>query len=180
MRYAFRLANLLGAAVLGVHDLLVSAANDEAERGGATAAALATLTQYEGLSQEQLRGCLGISQPATVRLVDALVAGGLAERGPGPDRRTLSITLTEDGHRRAGQVLAARAAALEPLLDGVAAADRASLVRVLEHVLTRLTTDVQRGDQLCRLCDIKACPLERCPVECAIRAHRPVDDGPGQ
>lgn len=177
MRYTSRSVNLLGAAVLGIHDRLIEAVVSEAGRAGATAAALATLSQYEGLTIEALRSCLGISQPATVRLVDALVAGKLARRGPGPDRRSVSITLTAAGHEEASKILAARAAVLAPLLDDTDERDQAALDRVLERLLTRLTTDARRGDELCRLCDVKTCPQERCPVECTARAHKQTNVG---
>lgn len=173
MRYVSRVANLLGAVVVGAHDRLAEVTQATAGRTGVTAAALATLDQYPGLTVEQLRRCLGISQPATVRTVDALQASGLLVREPGPDRRSLALRLTESGKERAGQVLQARAEILDPLLDELGEADRSALEALLEHVLGRLTTSAQRADEICRLCDIEACPPEVCPVECAVQRSEP-------
>lgn len=139
----------------------------QAGRSGVTAAALATLHQYPGLTVGALRRCLGISQPATVRTVDALQVRDLLVRAPGADRRSVALRLTAAGHDEAGRVLQARADVLTVLLDGLDEADRAVLDRVLEHVLRRLTTDACRGDEICRLCDIPACPQQQCPVESA-------------
>ena len=167
MGYTSRTANLLGAVALGVYDQIGEVTQARAGRSGATAAALATLHQYPGLTVEALRRCLGISQPATVRTVDALQARALLVRGPGDDRRSIALRLTSAGHVEAVQVLRARTDVLAVLLDGLDEPDRAVLERALEQVLTRLTTDPQRGDEICRLCEIPACPQERCPVECA-------------
>lgn len=167
MGYMLRTANLLGAVALGVHDRMADVTQAEAGRSGVTAAALATLHQYPGVTVEALRRCLGISQPATVRTVDALQARELLVRKPGNDRRSVALHLTGAGDSEAQRVLAARADVLTVLLDGVDGRDRAVLDRVLEHILSRLTTDPQRGDEICRLCDIPTCPQERCPVECA-------------
>lgn len=167
------MANLLGAVVVGAHDRLAEVTQATAGRTGVTAAALATLAQDPGLTVEQLRRCLGISQPATVRTVDALQAGGLLVREPGPDRRSLALRLTVAGQERAGAVLRARAEVLDPLLDGLQEAERSALEGLLERVLGRLTTSAQRADEICRLCDLEACPPEDCPVECAVRRSEP-------
>jgi DNA-binding MarR family transcriptional regulator len=176
MRYESRVVNLLGAVVVGVHDRLSEVTEVTAGRTGVTAAALATVAQYPGLTVEQLRRCLGISQPATVRTVDALQAGGLLVREPGADRRSLALRLTAAGKSRARRVLEARAEVLDPLLDELGDADRQALEAVLEHVLVRLTTSARRGDEICRLCDIGACPPDLCPVECAIQRYEHDDE----
>lgn len=169
MGYLSRTANLLGAVALGVHDQMAEVTQAQAGRSGATAAALATLHQYSGLTVEALRRCLGISQPATVRAVDALQSRALLVRGPGKDRRSVALHLTSAGHEEARRVLRARADVLTKVLAGLNESDRAVLERALELVLTRLTTDPQRGDEICRLCDIPVCPQSRCPVECAAK-----------
>lgn len=165
-----RTANLLGAVALGVDDRMAEVTQAEAGRSGVTAAALATLHQYPGVTVEALRRCLGISQPATVRTVDALQARGHLVRKPGNDRRSVALHLTTAGHKEAQRVLSAREDVLTALLDGLEGHDRAALDRALEHILSRLTTDPRRGDEICRLCDIPACPQQRCPVECTAQA----------
>ncbi|GAB2703495.1 MarR family winged helix-turn-helix transcriptional regulator [Nocardia thraciensis] len=176
MRYELRLANLLGAVALGVHDRMSEVTQGPAGRSGVTAAALATVGQYPGLTVEELRRCLGISQPATVRTVDALQARGLLVRGPGPDRRSLALHLTTAGKEHARRVLQARADVLDPLLEELGDAERTALTSVLERVLDRLATSARRGDEICRLCDVGACPPDICPVECAVERRRHDDE----
>lgn len=142
----------------------------EAERGGQAAAALAVLGQQSGLGIEGLRRQLRLSQPATVRLVDSLVTDGLVVRRAGPDRRTVELRLTRPGHARAEAVLSARRAVLDDVLAGLTAGDRAKLERLLVQVLGALTTDRIEAEQVCRLCDLGACPLTSCPVEQAVEA----------
>ena len=110
-----RLAQLLGVTALAAVDRLRPPVEDEAGHGGSAAAALVHLHAWPGESLESLRSVLGISQPATVRTVNRLVADGLLERRPGPDRRTAALILTGAGRAAAERVLAVRAAALRRL-----------------------------------------------------------------
>lgn len=160
-----RLANLLGATALLLGDGVLDKATRSAGRAGATGAALAVLAQDPGMSIEQLRQPLGLSQSATVRLVDSLVADGLARRSPGPDGRTVSVHLTRSGRSRARSVLAGRAELLDEALSDLSHAERAALTGLLEKVLAGLTTDRAQADRICRLCDYGSCPQQDCPVE---------------
>jgi len=163
-----RQSNLLGALAVAVGDRMQSVIEFEAERGGQAPAALAVLAQQSGLGIEGLRRQLRLSQPATVRLVDALVADGLAVRRAGPDRRSVDIRLTRLGRTRAESVLSARRAVLDEVLAGLTAGERAKLERLLVQVLGSLTADRTEAEQICRLCDLGACPLLSCPVEQAL------------
>jgi DNA-binding MarR family transcriptional regulator len=163
-----RQSNLLGALAVAVHDRLHEAIAAEAERGGQAAAALAVLAQQSGLGIEGLRRQLRLSQPATVRLVDALVGDGLAVRRDGPDRRSVEVRLTRAGRARAEAVLSARRAVLDDVLATLSAGDRAKLERLIVQVLGGLTADRIEAEQVCRLCDLGACPLISCPVEQAL------------
>jgi len=165
-----RQSNLLGALAVAVGDRMQSVIELEAERGGQAPAALAVLAQQSGLGIEGLRRQLRLSQPATVRLVDSLVADGLAVRRAGPDRRSVDIRLTRLGRTRAEAVLSARRAVLDDVLGGLTAGERAKLERLLVQVLGSLTGDRTEAEQICRLCDLGACPLLSCPVEQAL-AH---------
>lgn len=165
-----RQSNLLGALVVAVDDRMQVAIEAEAERGGQAPAALAVLAQQSGLGIEGLRRQLRLSQPATVRLVDALVADGLAMRKAGHDRRSLEIRLTRLGRTRAEAVLSARRAVLDDVLGTLSSGDRTKLERLLVQVLGGLTEDRNEAEQVCRLCDLGACPLTSCPVEQAVEA----------
>ena len=165
-----RQSNLLGALAVAVGDRLDEAVTAEAERGGQAPAALAVLAQQSGLSVEGLRRQLRLSQSATVRLVDGLVGDGLATRREGVDRRSVEIRLTRLGRAKAEAVLSARRAVLDDVLATLTAGERAKLERLLVQVLNGLTSDRIEAEQVCRLCDLGACPLISCPVELAVGA----------
>ncbi|AUI60232.1 MarR family winged helix-turn-helix transcriptional regulator [Amycolatopsis sp. BJA-103] len=170
-----RTLNLLGAVVTGVHDQLVSAVESVAGRSGALAATLAMTAQYEGLTMGTLQRFLGVSRPATIRLVNLLESDGLAERRhlDDDDRRTTSVVLTDAGHREARHILAARRAVLEQLLPESSKQERVVLDRLLERMLATMITHPSRGYEVCRLCDISTCPPSRCPVESAVLEMEP-------
>ncbi|MGH2804762.1 MAG: hypothetical protein ACRDL4_17210, partial [Thermoleophilaceae bacterium] len=97
-RQSARHANLLGAVALAVGDRLRAAAESGSGEGGSAPAALVSLAGYlDGGPIDSLRDPLGLTHSATVRVVDRLVAGGLARRRPGSDRRTVSVALTAAG-----------------------------------------------------------------------------------
>ncbi len=159
-----RLENLLGALVVALADSLDAEVETAAGRPGATGAALAVLAQEPGLGIEQLKIPLRRTQSATVRVVDQLVAEGYAERRPGHDRRSVSVFLTDTGTAAAAGILDRRH---QVLLDAVAvldAGERAALTSALEKMLGAMTEDFAHSEQICRLCDIGACPAPRCPV----------------
>jgi DNA-binding MarR family transcriptional regulator len=163
-----RQSNLLGAFSLAIADRLQEVTRAETDRGGQAPAALAILAQQDRLGIEGLREQVGLSQPATVRLVDGLVADGLATRRPGQDRRSVEIRLTAAGRARADAVLSSRRSVLDEVLAVLSAADRTALESLLEALLGSLTTDAVEAEVICRLCDLGACPLTRCPVERAL------------
>jgi DNA-binding MarR family transcriptional regulator len=167
-----RLENLLGALAVGLSDAVTSAADTATGHAGAMGAALATLAQEPGLGIEQLRVPLGRTQSATVRVVDQLVAEGYAERRPGRDQRSIAVFLTAKGTRAAGRVLASREQVLSEALAGLTPGERKALTATLEKVLTAITPDRALADQICRLCDLAACPQRACPVELAARTRK--------
>jgi MarR family transcriptional repressor of emrRAB len=166
-----RLENLLGALAVGLSDAVTSAVETATGHAGAMGAALATLAQEPGLGIEQLRVPLGRTQSATVRVVDQLVAEGYAERRPGRDQRSIAVFLTAKGTGAAARVLASREQALSEAVAGLTPGERKALTATLEKVLTTVTSDRAHADQICRLCDLAACPERACPVELAARAR---------
>ena len=165
-----RLENLLGALAVGLSDAIASAVETTTGHAGAMGAALAILAQEPGLGIEQLRVPLGRTQSATVRVVDQLAAEGYAERRPGRDQRSVAVFLTAKGAEAASRVLAIRERALSDAVSPLTPGERKALTGALEKVLARITTGRAHADQLCRLCDIAACPERVCPVELAARA----------
>ena len=160
-----RLENLLGAVTLAAGDRVRPAVEHGLGHGGAAAAALTHLSGHPGESVEALRRVLGISQPGAVAVVERLVAAGLADRRPGPDRRTHALHPTAAGAAALDRLLDARAAALGELLDPLAPGERAQLTHLLEKVVAGLADDRPRARTVCRLCDRAACVAGGCPLD---------------
>jgi DNA-binding MarR family transcriptional regulator len=165
-----RLANLLGVTALVAADRLRAAVEADLGSGGSGPAALVHLQAYPGESVEALRRVLGISQPATVRIVDRLVGDGLLERRPGADRRTLALHLTRAGDRAARVLLAERSRSLRALLAALTPDERAALTPLLERIVASLADDRPTARRVCRLCDRGACTADPgCPLEHTVR-----------
>lgn len=161
-----RLANLLGVTALAVTDRLRPPLDALAGHGGSAPAVLAHLLAHPGGSVNELRQVLAISQPATVRLVDRLVADGLVVRHPGHDRRTLALELTPAGHAAATRLLSARAEALESMLAVLDGEEATQLEALLAKLTTHLASDRPGALTVCRLCDRDACTRDPgCPLD---------------
>jgi MarR family transcriptional regulator, negative regulator of the multidrug operon emrRAB len=162
-----RQANLLGAVSLAVSDRVRATAEQAAGQGGSAPAALISLAGYlEGGPIDSLRGPLGLTHSAAVRMVDRLVAAGLVQRREGADRRSVAVALTPAGHEAAERALRARAEAVEGALGALDPAERAELARLNEKLLATLTDGRTSAGRICRLCDAGACGHYegRCPV----------------
>lgn len=172
-----RAANLLGVLALAVAERTREAAEGAVGVGGAAAAALVHLLSRPGESVGGLGRVLGLTQPGAVRLVDRLVELGLVARsaaGASGDGRSVLLSLTAAGHDRAVAVLAARAAALQQVLAGLAPPEVERLVPLLEQLVVSLPPEGSRPQagageavlHLCRLCDRGACRQDPgCPIE---------------
>jgi len=161
-----RLAQLLGVVALAAADRMRGAIEAELTAGGGAPAALVHLQAHPGGSVEALRRVLGISQPATVRVVDRLADAGLLERRAGPDRRTLALHLTATGEAAASGVLERRAESLQAMLGPLPATERAALLPALERLVATLADDRAGALSTCRLCDRAACTsAPGCPLE---------------
>jgi DNA-binding MarR family transcriptional regulator len=189
MRHAYdgrvtsRVDQLLGVVALAATDRLRDGfGNDRAPREAVAeteAAALVHLQAWPRTSVNELAGVIGRSQPATVRVVDRLVARGWVRRRAGDDRRTLALGLTDAGERRATDLLNARSAALAPLFAELSSTERAQLERLLDRVAARLADDRPAARRACRLCDRGACmsgpgcPMQHTMAPGAARPHVP-------
>lgn len=159
--------NLLGSVALAVTDRVRAAAERGAAQGGSAPAALVSLAGYlDGSPIDALRGPLGLTHSATVRVVDRLVAAGLARRSEGTDRRSVAVDLTPAGRGAAAEAVRARRQALEEALAGLEPEEQAELARLNAKVLATLTDGRAAAGHICRLCDSHACGHEvgRCPV----------------
>ena len=167
MSYAHnRAANLLGAAVLALSDDMDTAVARAAGQAGQAPAALVELAEHPGLTVDGLRRRLNLTHPGAVRLLDRLGERGLIRRRHGDaDARTTSITLTEQGQAVAAAVTAARSAVLEKALLTITGDQQRHLEQLLETLLAGWPRTPDHSSQMCRLCDLSACPAGRCPVE---------------
>ena len=158
-----RTANLLGAAVLGLHDDLRVAVERRTGRSGEAPAAIVALGHQPGLSNDGLSRLLGLTHTGTVRLVDRLVADGLIERRTAErDRRGVALHLTRAGAKARRRILSEREAVMWPLVSRLKKSERATLAAVLEKLLQAVGQDDAHKLRICRLCDSEACPA--CPI----------------
>src|SRR3954468_18608968 len=116
-----RTENLLGALALAAANAQAAAAQAVVGQGGAAPAALVVIAASPGRTIEELRVPLGLTQPGATRLVERLGGAGWVERGAVAGRRGLRLTLTDAGRGVFAEMIAARRAALTPLLTPLSA-----------------------------------------------------------
>lgn len=161
-------ANLLAAAGVAIADRI-----QDPTLSSSAAAALLTIAEWQPIGAQELAGVVGLSQSATVRLVDELVGAGLARRLD-KKGRAVPLALTAAGKRRAQSLQARRLATAEQALASLAPEDRAALEKALPALLAGLTTGRVCARHLCRFCDFATCRAGPCPVAAAATAI----DGP--
>ena len=109
-----RTANLLGAAVLCLHDELKTVLARQFHRSGEGPAALCALGHQPGLSNYAMSRLLDLTHTGTVRLIDRLAEDGLVRRQAAEhDKRSIALYLTEAGQAARENILRERLAALE-------------------------------------------------------------------
>ncbi len=130
-------ANRLGALALGLHDRQVAAFNglDDSKP-----AALLSLLTHPQMSVSELEAAVGLSQSATVRLVDRLEAEGLVARAA-KVKRVVRVALTPAGRREAEHFASARVKALEAVIMRLEPVERDALGWLLERLLAALEAE---------------------------------------
>ncbi|MBY4801990.1 MarR family transcriptional regulator [Burkholderia cepacia] len=166
-----RLDNLLGALSLALMDRLREAIASVSELSETAVFALVLLSQRPAVTIDVLAKQLALAHSTVVRLVERLAEDGYVERNSGADRRAVLLSLTPAGRDVASMVLDARRKAIGTLTDHLPEAMQVALVGICEHLLERMSVDSLTSVRNCRLCDEKACDLERCPVEKKYRLH---------
>ena len=172
-----RTANLLGAAALGVVDLVLKGALAPAGVGSSGAAALVMLAHAPGLSVTELGRRVGLSQPAAARMVESLETRGLVERRPSTGR-AVAVHPTSSGRRAATSLLAGREGRLTEVLAELSETEQRHLEVGLSRLLAVIEGEIGDPDLVCRLCDRPACIADgaTCPVSTAARC-RGAQDG---
>jgi MarR family transcriptional regulator, negative regulator of the multidrug operon emrRAB len=171
-----RLANLLGALSTGLTDVMHESTVAAADLEGAAPAALIALLDFspDG-SVHALSQVVGLTHSGAVRLVDRLVAAGYAERSPGRDARSVTVTLTAAGTVVARRVRAARHSAITRTIRQLSDSQRVALTELCESLITELAQQrlqqraaggTPAGGALCRMCDFTACGRDHgaCPA----------------
>lgn len=168
-----RLPNLLGAAAVGLRDLLDRLAVEVTGLQGEGAAALVTVGSRPGRPVEHLRRSVGLSHSGGVRLVDRLEERGWIERVAPNGGREVHLFLTPTGEGIFRRLLDARRTALERVLTPLPDEDRAALERGLESLLAALPSGRTEAWRICRLCDHGVCRGPVCPVGSSVDAREP-------
>jgi DNA-binding MarR family transcriptional regulator len=171
-----RLANLLGAAAVGITDRLQDAARDAAGLDGSDPTALIALLDFSPHGTiEALSQICGLTHSGAVRLVNRLASAGYVTRDPGRNARSVAITLTAAGKTMALKLRTARHEAIADTMAGLTAVQRAELAKACEVLIGALRADrlarraageTPAGGALCRLCDFGACRRSQgnCPA----------------
>lgn len=159
-----RTSNLLGALACAVVEQIETGLKTHPNQNSTWFAALNLIGCFDGCSNNQLGQALGLSHPATVRLVDKLEVAGLVTSAPGQDRRAVALHLTSQGQTRTRQALAHRSRVLDTLVEHLPLDQQHALDSIADTLLTTVTTSPMAGAHLCRFCDETACEQARCPV----------------
>jgi DNA-binding MarR family transcriptional regulator len=156
--------NHVGAFALALADRIRADVEAASGLNLEAAAALATIAQRPGGTIESLRRAIGRSHSATVRIVERLVERGLVERRAAARGPALALTVTDAGRACARIMLAARAQAIDSVLDAIDPQSARTLDAILELALHPLA-ELPAGVTVCRLCDKGTCRAGGdCPV----------------
>jgi MarR family transcriptional regulator, negative regulator of the multidrug operon emrRAB len=164
-------ANIFGALSSALNDEISRRTVAAAEHGPSAPAAVVTLRFTPGIAVERLAQTIGISVPGVVQLLNRLEAAGLIDREVGSDRRRRHLSLTPAGKRLAEEVLLARREVIDLALGRLKASERQQFGALVEQMLTGFSGTRPLADKICRLCDERACPDDRCPSELALPAE---------
>lgn len=156
------LENLIGALSVIAADRIGDAVSGAYPRGGETPAALTAIGASPGLTVSALQAVLRLSQPGAARLVDRLVADGLAEKRPGEDARQSLVHLTPKGRRMRRKILDARHDAIAGITAPLSRKERDAFAALLNRMLSRYPSCEMDKYQACRMCDQSIC--DPCPM----------------
>ena len=158
-------ANRLGTLALGVNERMDGALARATGLGASDNAALVLLGATPGVTMGGLETALGLSQSATVRLVDRLQQSGQVIRRPGRDKRELALYLSALGLDGRNRIIDARLAVLEEITRDLSKSERRMLLALLDRLLPELATAPGGAEHACRLCDRDMCRLRDCPLQ---------------
>ena len=141
----------------------------------------AAVEQAEGVSRQEgvalvqiglfaptfgnLQTTLRLSQSATSRLVDRLVARNLAVKNAHPeDPRERILQLTPAGEALLGGILDRKQSSLQELFATLDAGETSRLLDLAEKIFAAGIRSREESDRTCRMCDLTGCPQASCPA----------------
>lgn len=160
-----RLDNLLHALATAVADQHRLALTTASELSASAVATVLTLGQHDGQSVSDLASVTGLTHSAAVRLIDRLESDGLVQRSMQKQGRNIPISLTHEGRVAYQDLRSQQSGFLNDLLAGLSREEKETLERILESLLSKLTTSRAARDHICRNCDEGICEQASCPVE---------------
>jgi DNA-binding MarR family transcriptional regulator len=121
--------------------------------------------KYRGpLSITKLGRIIGLTQPATTRLVERLVRGGFVQKSSGPSAREVDIHLTSRGSTLANKLQAKRLERIGNLVAKLSVSEQAQLDALLATMVGAAVESRAQARYLCRFCDHDICDGPVCPV----------------
>jgi DNA-binding MarR family transcriptional regulator len=139
------MADTLGFLVGDVSRLMRRAFDVRARTIGVTRTQwrmLTTLSRHEGANQGRLADLLDVEAITLCRMVDRLSEAGLVERRADPtDRRAWRIYLTDRARPILDELRSLGDGLIEETLEGVSAAERDTLMSLLERIRTNLNDE---------------------------------------
>lgn len=167
-----RTTNLFGALCSAVNEAVTESTSEIAGLGGSAPAALVAMGD-DGLSSiDALASSLGLSHSATVRLVDRLEKTELVTRSKGADGRTVALVLTKKGKKFSRNVAAERRKVLKNILGPLGPKSMQALEAMAESILRKIAEESTNPERICRMCDVKQCTADGCPVAKSIEKKR--------
>lgn len=161
-----RTRNLLGAYSLALTDRIRNAAEAVAGCSGAGPAGIVQIGLYPGQSIESLRHALGLTQSAATRLIERLEHAGFVvnEKTDVTDGRKAVLSLSVRGTKVMNKILAVRESVIKDHLDLLNEQEQVQFGAFLEKLMTNLAATKTESDYVCRMCDMRNCPDDVCPV----------------
>lgn len=164
-QHSDQVENLLGALALAVVDAIAESIEGSCGSFGSDTYALVLLQHWGKLRVDKLSRQIGLAQSSTVRLVDRLERQGLVSRAIGVDKRTVILTLTEEGNDHVKKIFNARKKVLSMLISNLDNNEIDAISSISKKLLSSLTINAVSGERICRLCNEDACGLKACPVD---------------
>lgn len=166
-------ANILGAFSRALSDKMDEAVQEAVGLSTSACYAIVQAGAEPHASIEKLRRMLSLEHSSVVRVIDRLEGQGILvrERGSSGDRREVSIVLTDKGEDYLTRILDARREVLNRIVELLSEDDKRSLVHLVNKMMPGAVIGGDDQHYVCRLCDLEACPQEKCPVNCAHPEH---------